>query len=124
MAELVINDSCQQYQPSEIESVPEDYQIYLITLYTITSLIALIGNMTVIVVEIFGQNSAKNFRKFLINLAVSDIIFAVLCVPFTYTDFMYGHWKFPHWLCPVAQFVQLLSVFVTVFTLTVIGIER
>jgi hypothetical protein len=63
-------------------------------------------------------------RKFLINLAVSDILFGVFCVPFTYTDVLLGRWIFPLWLCPTAQFVQILSVFVTSFTLTIISIER
>ncbi len=107
-----------------LEAVPFAYQIILISLYSLTATIALLGNITVIIVEIFGKQSAHNLRKYLINLAVSDIIIGVLCVPFTYTDFMLGQWIFPHWLCPVAQFVQLLSVFVTSFTLTVIGIER
>jgi Na+/H+ antiporter NhaA len=89
-----------------------------------TSCLAFFGNVVVIIVEIFGKRSAINLRKFLINLAVSDILVGVFCVPFTYTDFMLGRWIFPFWLCPTAQFVQVLSVFVTAFTLTVIGIER
>jgi hypothetical protein len=117
----LIDEDC--FIPS-LEAVPFAYQIILIILYSLTAIIALLGNITVIIVEIFGKQSAHSLRKFLINLAVSDIIIGVLCIPFTYTDFMLGQWIFPHWLCPTAQFVQLLSVFVTSFTLTVIGIER
>jgi hypothetical protein len=107
-----------------LEAVSYLWQIFLIVLYSITSLLILLGNITVIVVQIFGKKSASSLRKFLINLAISDIVIGVFCVPFTFTDFMLGQWIFPHWLCPVAQFVQLLSVFVTAFTLTVIGVER
>ncbi|XP_054161227.1 neuropeptide Y receptor type 6-like [Oppia nitens] len=57
-------------------------------------------------------------------MAISDVVMAVLCVPFNYTSVMLGRWIFYHWLCPVAQFTQLLSVAVTSFILTVIGIER
>ena len=108
-----------------LEAVPSRTgQLFLIALYSFTSFIALIGNITVIVVELYGSESALNIRKYLINLSVSDIILGVLCVPFTYTDFMLGQWIFPHWLCPTAQYVQLLSVFVTSLTLTIIGVER
>lgn len=107
-----------------LEAVPFEFQIFLIILYSISSLIALFGNLIVIIIEIYGKQSAHNLRKFLINLAVSDIIIGVLCVPFTYTDFMFWRWIFPHWLCPISQIAQLLSVSVTSFTLTVIGIER
>lgn len=113
------------YNSTTLEAVPSQYgQLFLIALYSFTSFLALIGNVTVIVVEITGKESAQNIRKYLINMAVSDIIIGVLCVPFTYTDMMLGRWTFPHWLCPTAQYVQLLSVFVTSLTLTIIGIER
>lgn len=113
------------FNTAELEAVPSRIaQWFLILIYSLTSFLALIGNITVIVVEICGKESAQNIRKYLINLAISDITIGVLCVPFTYTDFMLGQWIFPHWLCPTAQFVQLLSVFVTSSTLTFIGIER
>lgn len=121
----LLNDERDCFNATELEAVPSRMgQLFLIILYSLTSLLALMGNVTVIVVEICGKESAHNIRKYLINLAVSDITIGVLCVPFTYTDFMLGQWIFPHWLCPTAQFVQLLSVFVTSLTLTFIGIER
>lgn len=107
-----------------LEALNSNSQIFLVCLYSATSFAAFIGNVTVILVEAFGKQSATNLRKFLINLAISDIIIGVFCVPFIYTDFMLGRWIFPHVMCPIAQFMQLLSVFVTSFTLTVIGIER
>ena len=111
------------YHPP-LESVPSQYQIIFVLLYSMTALIALFGNVTVIVVELTGKESNNQLKKYLINMAVGDVIMAVLCVPFNYTSVMLGRWDFPHWLCPIAQFTQLLSVSVTSFTLTVIGIER
>lgn len=113
------------FNSTTLEAVPSVAgQIFLIMLYSCTSFLALIGNLTVIIVELYGNESSPNIRKYLINLAVADIILGVLCVPFTYTDFMLGQWIFPNWLCPTAQFVQLLSAFVTSLTLTIIGVER
>lgn len=112
------------YIPQSLEALDQGYQIFLVALYSLTSVSALLGNVTVILVEMYGRHSAHNLRYFLINLAISDIIIGVFCVPFTYTDFMLGRWIFPEFLCPVAQVVQLISVFVTAFTLTIIGIER
>lgn len=113
------------YNSTSLEAVPWlSGQIVLITLYTTTSILALVGNVIVIIVELLGKESAQNIRKYLINLAISDVILGVFCVPFAYSDFMLGRWIFPHWMCPLAQFVQLLSCFVTSLTLTIIGIER
>ena len=93
-------------------------------LYSTTSVLALLVNLMVIIVETFGRRSAANLRKCLISLAISDILFFVFSVPFTYTHFVYRRWIFFPWLCPWAQFIQTLSVFITTFTLTVISIER
>ncbi|KAI2801587.1 hypothetical protein BLOT_009401 [Blomia tropicalis] len=123
VSETSLSSKC--FQPTTLESVPIPMiQYLLIGLYSTTSLLALLGNVTVIIVALFGSESAATVRAKLVNLAVSDIVLGVLCVPFTYTDYMLGRWIFPHWLCPTAQYVQLLSVFVTSITLTIIGVER
>ncbi|KPM09841.1 Cholecystokinin-like protein receptor-like protein [Sarcoptes scabiei] len=111
-------------QAYSLEILDRPKRTLLIIIYTTSSIFALIGNTLVIIVELFGRRSAASLRKFLINLAISDILFGVFSVPFTYTDFVYGSWLFSPWLCPWAQFIQILSVFITSFTLTVISIER
>lgn len=114
------------FDPSlnQLEILDRPTRTGLVILYSTTGVLAFVGNVIVIIVEIFGRRSAANLRKFLINLAISDILFGVFAVPFTYTDFMYGQWIFFPWLCPFAQFIQILSIFITSFTLTVISIER
>lgn len=109
---------------STLEILDRSTRTILVILYSATSVLAFVGNILVIIVEIFGRRSAASIRKFLINLAISDILFGVFAVPFTYTDFMFGRWIFFPWLCPWAQFIQILSIFITSFTLTVISIER
>ena len=113
------------FVPTTLESVPSPHgQAFLISLYSVTSFLALAGNAAVMIVAAVGRESAHTLRASLANLAVSDVVVGVLCVPFTYTDFMLGQWVWPHWLCPTAQYVQLLSVAVTSLTLTLIGVER
>ncbi|XP_017487579.1 PREDICTED: neuropeptide Y receptor type 4-like [Rhagoletis zephyria] len=83
-------------------------QYFLIGLYSCTSLLALLGNLTVILVSTLGSESAPTIRLCLANLAVSDIILAVLCVPFTFTDFMWGQ-------CYCSQF-SLQAIVATYFS--------
>lgn len=70
---------------STLELLDSPTRTSLVILYSTTSVIAFVGNLIVIIVETFGRRSAANLRKFLINLAISDILFAVFSVPFTYT---------------------------------------
>ena len=99
---------------------------FLVALYCATAVFALLGNGLVLSVNLChsGHPTFGNISKYLVNLAVSDILLGVFCVPFTYVDTVLGQWIFPHWLCPAAQYVQLLSVFIISMTLSVIGIER
>ena len=118
-------NSSKCYAPSTLETVNSKVvQHFLFTLYTATAFLSLVGNIIVILVQVYGKESSKNIRKYLSNLAVADIITGVFSVPFTYTHTVFGHWVFPKWLCPTAQFVQLLSVFITSATLSIIGAER
>ena len=107
-----------------IEALDIGWQRFFITLYSMISVLALIENLIVIVVQVMGKNFEPVLRKCLINLAVADICTGVLSMPFQYTDFMMGRWVFPHSLCPVSYFMSILSVYVTCHTLTLISLER
>ncbi|XP_017491876.1 PREDICTED: delta-type opioid receptor-like, partial [Rhagoletis zephyria] len=98
-------------------------QVLIAVTFTITALFALVGNVLVIVVQLFGKRSPRNMRKYLINLAISDVLLS-FCVPFSFTDAVYRRWLFYHFLCPATQWLQLVTVFVTAFTLSLIGVER
>lgn len=98
-------------------------QVLIAVTFSITALFAMVGNVLVIVVQLCGKRSPRNMRKYLINLAVSDITMG-FCIPFSYTDAVYRRWLFYHFLCPTTQWLQLVTVFVTAFTLSLIGVER
>ena len=113
------------YSPHTVDQIVSAHgRAWLAALYTVTSILALAGNTLVIVVELTGRETALPMRRHLINLALADILYGVLCVPFTYTDHVLGEWPLPSWMCPVAQYAHLLSNFVIAMTLTVIGILR
>jgi hypothetical protein len=52
----------------------------------------------------------------LINLAASDLVMAIFCMPFTFADVVYQRWVFPDAMCPVVLFLQPLSVAASAFT--------
>lgn len=107
-----------------LEATGPQTQIFLILLYSLTSLLALGGNATVIVVLLLGKRSSRELRTFLVNLAVSDVCMALFSIPFTYTDFMLGRWVFHPIFCPVVSYMQHISVFASVYILTAIGLDR
>lgn len=109
---------------ADLELLSVDMQIFLVLLYSLTAALALIGNVVSIWVLMMGKRSSRDLRVFLVNLSLSDITMATFSIPFTYTDFMLGRWIFNPAFCPFVQLMQITSVFVSVYTLTVIGIDR
>ena len=100
------------------------WQVTIISLYSTTAFVSLGSNLITIIVLLKGDRISSELWKFLINLCISDIAMSIFSIPFTYTNFMFGRWLFLPMLCPVVNFAQLCSVFVSVWTLTIIGIDR
>ena len=95
--------SAEQHDPG----LPDEYQYVLIALYTSTTMLAVAGNMVVIVVLTVGQRSRTDLRAFLMNLAVADLTMAVFCMPFTFTTTMLHDWIFGAAMCTIVLFLQV-----------------
>ncbi|GAU97299.1 hypothetical protein RvY_08620 [Ramazzottius varieornatus] len=96
----------------------------LAVFYGAISLLALVGN-SLVVLCIASSKQMQSVTNFLLaNLASADILIAVAAVPFQFQAALLQRWVLPEFLCILAPFVQVLSVNVSVFTLTVISIER
>jgi len=91
--------------------LPDEQQYVLIALYTTTTLLAVTGNVTVIVVLSVGRRSHTDLRAFLINLAVADLTMAIFCMPFTFTFTMLHDWIFGAAMCTVVLFLQVVQSF-------------
>ena len=104
--------------------LPYESQVSLITLYTATTALAVVGNLTAITVLCFGNRCKTGLTRFLLNMAIADLFMACFCMPFNFTNTMLGHWVFGTAMCPIALFIQVASVGISIFTNTAIGIDR
>ena len=126
---LIICGDCQtasrNYHQQEQQELMDFWpaQVFWITSYTVTALVSLILNSVTLYVLLHNSIST-GLGKFLINLSVSDIAVSIFCIPTTYTQVMFQKWIFPNFFCPVVNFAQIITVFVSVWTLTMIGIDR
>ncbi|XP_071107655.1 substance-K receptor-like [Haliotis cracherodii] len=99
-------------------------RVTLIMLYTITSVAAVIGNTLAIVIFVKGHRSRTELRPFLINLAVADLIMAIICIPFTFTYQILEKWIFSAPMCPIVSFLQQMAVTASVSTNMAVGVDR
>ena len=101
-----------------------DSEVGLMVLFSLTTLLAIVGNCFVVLVFARGRRSRTDLRPFLINLAIADLIMAVFCMPFTFLYTMMETWIFSRPMCPIVLFIQCLSVSASVFTNMAIGTDR
>ena len=116
---LQINSSSYSYPP-----IPKGGVIGLIILYSLTTILSITGNLLVVLVFARGRRSRTDLKIYLINLAASDLVMAIFCMPFTFADVVYQRWVFPDAMCPVVLFLQPLSVAASAFTNMAIGVDR
>ncbi|KAK7579636.1 hypothetical protein V9T40_000265 [Parthenolecanium corni] len=61
---------------------------------------------------------------FLVNLAIADTMVSTLNVTFNFAYMLSGDWVFGKLYCKISQFVAVLSICASVFTLTAVATDR
>ncbi|XP_043911885.1 prolactin-releasing peptide receptor [Protopterus annectens] len=97
----------------------------IIPLYAAIVIIGIIGNFLLVYV-IMRIKKMHNVTNFLIgNLACSDLMMCTTCIPLTLAYvFEPRGWVFGSTMCYFILFIQPVTVYVSVFTLTAIAVDR
>ncbi|KAJ1161109.1 hypothetical protein NDU88_001597 [Pleurodeles waltl] len=92
--------------------------------FALIMLLGLVGNSLVIYVisKHRQMRTATNF--YIANLATTDIIFLVCCVPFTATLYPLPSWIFGDFMCKFVNYLQQVTVQATCITLTAMSVDR
>ncbi|KAJ8937355.1 hypothetical protein NQ314_011900 [Rhamnusium bicolor] len=100
------------------------FQGAVYTMYAVIFIVALIGNGFVCYIVLSSPRMRTVTNYFIMNLAVGDMLITILCVPFTSVALLKQYWPFGSFLCPVVNYSQALSVFVSAYTLVAISIDK
>ncbi|XP_066981472.1 tachykinin-like peptides receptor 99D isoform X1 [Macrobrachium rosenbergii] len=87
-------------------------------------LVATGGNLIVIWIVLADRRMRTVTNIFLVNLSVADTMVSTLNVVFNFTYMLNLHWRFGHVYCKISQFVSVLSICASVFTLMAISFDR
>lgn len=92
--------------------------------YTVIISVGLLGNAILIKVffKIKSMQTVPNI--FITSLAFGDLLLLLTCVPVDATRYLVDTWLFGRIGCKLLSFIQLTSVGVSVFTLTVLSADR
>lgn len=95
-----------------------------IGLYATIFLLAIVGNILVILTLVQNRRMRTITNVFLLNLAVSDLLLGMLCIPFTLVGSMLRNFIFGEFMCKILPYLQACSVSVSAWTLVAISCER
>ncbi|XP_066136159.1 neuropeptide Y receptor type 1 isoform X1 [Saccopteryx bilineata] len=99
--------------------------IFILALaYGAVIILGVTGNLALIII-ILKQKEMRNVTNILIvNLSFSDLLVAIMCLPFTFVYTLMDHWVFGEAMCKLNPFVQCVSITVSIFSLVLIAVER
>ncbi|XP_075071302.1 neuropeptide FF receptor 1 [Mixophyes fleayi] len=92
--------------------------------YTFIFLMCMIGNMLVCFIVLKNRLMRTVTNMFILNLAISDLLVGIFCMPTTLVDNLITGWPFDNIMCKMSGLVQGMSVSASVFTLVAIAVER
>ncbi|KAF8356256.1 npr-9 [Pristionchus pacificus] len=123
---MEINDtSCEELQRLYEESIAFENFLGVVIPIIFATIIILgtIGNFFVIMVAI-GRQMRNSTNTLIIGLAVSDLMFLLICIPITALDYATSTWILPNFMCSVINYCQHISAYMSVWTLSLMAFDR
>ncbi|XP_052807273.1 neuropeptide CCHamide-1 receptor-like [Mya arenaria] len=93
-------------------------------LFAIIFLIGFVGNVTLIFTVLKNKSLRNTPNIFVVSLSVGDLLLLLCSVPFSSTLFTCFSWPFGIFLSKFNEYMQTLSLGVSVFTLTALSGDR
>ncbi|XP_015233599.1 PREDICTED: cholecystokinin receptor-like isoform X1 [Cyprinodon variegatus] len=97
---------------------------FRILLYSLIFLLSVFGNLLIIVVLTLNKRMRTVTNSFLLSLAVSDLMMAIFCMPFTLIPNILENFIFGATMCKIVTYLMGVSVSISTFSLVAIAIER
>ncbi|XP_052827320.1 somatostatin receptor type 2 isoform X2 [Octopus bimaculoides] len=117
------------YYPGKIENlrkpwIQEPHFILTVVVYSICFIVGLIGNGLVVFAMCADKKNRSVTTSFLVSLALADLLFLLVCVPYEVTKSSIAHWSTGIFLCKFTGFIEMLTAVGSIFNLTAVSIER
>ncbi|XP_037352954.1 neuropeptide Y receptor type 4-2 [Talpa occidentalis] len=101
-----------------------DPMVFIVTSYSIETIVGVLGNLCLICVTIRQKEKANVTNLLIANLAFSDFLMCLICQPLTVIYTIMDYWVFGEALCKMSAFIQCMSVTVSILSLVLVALER
>ena len=106
----------------DIEDRPEATAVPIV--FAIIFLIGVVGNSTLVYIVLRNKSMRNTPNIFVVSLSVGDLLLLLCSVPFSSTHYTITSWPFGAFMCNLNEYMQTLSLGVSVFTLTALSGDR
>ena len=100
------------------------WTIVVPVLFSLITIIGITGNVMVVITILTNRKLRNSTNKFLINLAISDVVFLGTCVPFQAYKYAAFGWPFGDFWCKAIQYLLFVTAYVTIWTLVCVAAIR
>jgi len=109
---------------SILHSLPWWRQLIWVALFGSMVIVASVGNITVIWIVLAHKRMRTVTNYLLVNLSIADTMVSTLNVIPNFIFMLTSHWPFGEFYCKLVQFVAVLSICASVFSLMAIAFDR
>ena len=98
--------------------------IFVPIIFGIITVVGFIGNLLVMIVVISNKQMRNTTNLLIINLAVADLLFIIICVPFTGAMYALPVWPFGNVFCKIYQYMIHVTAYASAYTLVLMSLDR
>ncbi|XP_019617455.1 PREDICTED: prokineticin receptor 2-like [Branchiostoma belcheri] len=112
---------------SEVVDTPIASKVVLGIIYTSTMIVCGVGNLLLLIVIATYKKMRTITNALIANLALSDFILAVVCIPFIMDYYIVRPdrtWAYGDAFCAVVNYIRMASLYVSTNALLVIAVDR
>jgi len=118
------NETELEEQVFEATALPWWRQLIWTILFSTMVIVATVGNLVVIWIVLAHKRMRTVTNYLLVNLSIADAMVSTLNVIPNYIYMLTNHWPFGALYCKLVQFVAVLSICASVFSLMAIAFDR
>ena len=100
------------------------YKVMIYIMCYLITLIGVVGNIMVIIVIVRRKRICNTINIALLNLAVCDLLFVAICVPFLAYHYTGDSWMLGEAFCKFFMYLWHVTVYMTVYILVFVSILR
>ena len=109
---------------ADVKAFESVVQIVVPIIFGFIATLGFVGNLLVIIVVVSNKQMRNTTNALIINLAIADLVFIVVCVPFTAVTYAIPVWPFGSVFCKIYQYVIHVTAHASVYTLVLMSLDR